>query len=210
MTTFETTRQNVSHMTKRLPRQGGPIADREGTLAQNQTLLILRIRPSSSYSSFPSSSPAHPPPPSTSFLGQANNLWGPPANVPNKGDVFFYPESGTARVLGLEESGGGEGQGAADQQVSNRGQRRGGEASERQRNQAPIEPSGNRARLEPSKRDASRQAHPSVLGFSDRQSSRDSGGIAISWPRIPPASCSNHGRDVARPLCRRDHRLSAR
>ena len=112
-------------------------------------------------------------------------------------------------MLGLEESGGGEGQGAADQQVSNRGQRRGGEASERQRNQAPIEPSGNRARLEPSKRDASRQAHPSVLGFTDRQSSRDSGGIAISWPRIPPASCSNHGRDVARPLSRRDHRAPA-
>ena len=80
---------------------------------------------------------------------------------------------------------------------------------------APREPgadrnhTGNRARLEPSKRDASRQAHPSVLGFTDRQSSRDSRGIAIYWPRIPPASCSNHGRDVARPLCRRDHRAPA-
>ncbi len=93
--------------------------------------------------------------------------------------------------------------------VSNRGHRKGGEESERQGNQAPIGTTGNRARLEPSKRDASRQAHPSVLGFTDRQSSRDSRGIAISWPRIPPASCSNHGRDVARLLSRRDHRASA-
>ena len=40
-------------------------------------------------------------------------------------------------------------------------------------------------------------------------SSRNSRGLVTSWPRTPPASCSNLGRDDARPLLRRDHRLSA-
>ena len=40
-------------------------------------------------------------------------------------------------------------------------------------------------------------------------SSRNSRGLVTSWPRTPPASCSNLGRDDARPLLRRDHRISA-
>ena len=35
---------------------------------------------------------------------------------------------------------------------------------------------------------------------SDRLSSYDSRGFVLSWLRIPPASCSNHGRDGAKPL----------
>ena len=40
-------------------------------------------------------------------------------------------------------------------------------------------------------------------------SSRNSRGLVTSWLRTPPATCSNHGRDDARPLLRRDHRSSA-
>ena len=53
------------------------------------------------------------------------------------------------------------------------------------------------------------ETFPSALGLQDRLSSRDSGGQAISELRITPASCSNHGEEVARPLLRRDHRASA-
>jgi len=36
-------------------------------------------------------------------------------------------------------------------------------------------------------------------------SSRDPRGTTESWLRIPPASCSNHGRDGVRPLLRNMH-----
>ena len=75
------------------------------------------------------------------------------------------------------------------------------------RRQEPPEPE---ARLELSKPGPARTETPrNALGLADRLSSRDSRGLANSELRIPPASCSNHGEEVARPLSRRDHRASA-
>ena len=62
---------------------------------------------------------------------------------------------------------------------------------------SPLAPCENRIGA------SGRVLYPGLRQGGTGNSSRNSRGFVTSWPRTPPASCSNLGRDDARPLLRR-------